>query len=65
MEYFTPEELAQQLKVNVGTVWRWIREGNLPALRIGKGYRISDEQLAKFLSSREVGQTEDPSDGGE
>jgi excisionase family DNA binding protein len=32
------------------TVWRWIREGRLPALRIGKKYRLSREDYLAFLA---------------
>ena len=56
MEYFTPQEAAQLLKVHVGTLLRWIREGKLSAIKIGKGYRISQTQLDKFLVSRQVGE---------
>ena len=56
MEYFTPEEIAQMLKVDIQTVWRWLREGKLPGLKIGKVYRVSQEQLDSFLKARETGQ---------
>lgn len=55
MDYFTPEEIAQKLKVKVSTVWRWIRTEKMPAVKIGKSYRISEDQLDKFLKSLEVG----------
>jgi len=44
--------------VHVGTLLRWIRERKMQAVKIGKGYRISQDQLDKFLKSREV-QVED------
>lgn len=60
MEYFTPEEIAQMLKVDVSTIWRWLREGKLLGLKIGKAYRVSQEQLDRFLKARETGQKDAP-----
>ncbi|HUS79746.1 MAG TPA: helix-turn-helix domain-containing protein [Armatimonadota bacterium] len=39
-EMLTPQEAADWLKVSVDTVYRWIDEGTLPALKIGGTYRI-------------------------
>lgn len=54
MELYTPEMVAQKLMVSVGTVWRYIREGKLPASKLGRKYIISDEQLMRFLEQQEV-----------
>ena len=50
MRVYTPEEVAEQLKLSVQTVWRYIREGKLKAARFGKTYRISEEQLREFFN---------------
>ncbi len=55
MDYYTPEEVATKLKLSVYTIWKYIREGKLPASKIARGYRISDEQLDRFMKSLEVG----------
>lgn len=47
----TAEEVAERLRVNVNTVRRYIRSGRLPAIRLGKGYRIRSEDLESFLRS--------------
>lgn len=47
----TAEEVAERLRVNVNTVRRYIRSGRLPAIRLGKGYRIRSEDLEAFLRS--------------
>jgi excisionase family DNA binding protein len=36
------------------TVYRLIKSGELPALRVGKGYRIFEADLERFLSDRSV-----------
>lgn len=54
MDYYTPEEVAAKLKLSVYTIWKYIREGKLPASKIARGYRISDEQIDRFMKSLEV-----------
>ena len=48
----TPEEVAKYLKVAVETVWRWCRKGTLPAVKIGKYWRIPEDELEAFIQSR-------------
>jgi excisionase family DNA binding protein len=45
---YTPQEVAELVKVNVRTVQEWIRTGKLPAMRYGRVYRIRAEDLVKF-----------------
>ena len=55
MDYYTPEQVAEKLQLSVRTIWKYIREGKLPASNMGKRrYRISDEQLDRFTKSQEV-----------
>lgn len=46
------EEIANELGVNPETVRVWIRSGELVALSIGKGYRISRADLDDFIRRR-------------
>ena len=48
-EIFTPEEIAEKLKVSRLTVHRWLRSGNLKAFKAGKVWRITRDDLEKFL----------------
>ncbi len=45
---FTCEEVAERYSVKVITVWDWIRKKKLPAIKIGKSYRISEEELQRY-----------------
>lgn len=47
-QLFTVDEVAERLKLHVRTVRRFIREGRLPAKRIGKEYRITRTALDAF-----------------
>jgi excisionase family DNA binding protein len=45
---FTVGQAAQQLNLHPKTVLRYIRDGRLPAIRIGKSYRIPGAELDAF-----------------
>ena len=51
---YTCDEVAERYRVKVITVWDWIRKKKLPAIRIGRDYRISEEDLKSFEASRRV-----------
>ncbi|NIV30081.1 MAG: excisionase family DNA-binding protein [Anaerolineae bacterium] len=38
------------LRVSVYTVRRWIKEGSLPAYKVGRGWRISEMAMNEWLS---------------
>lgn len=52
--YQTVSDVAERLDVAEATVRQWIKTGALRAIDIGKGWRISDTDLAQFLRSRET-----------
>ena len=45
----TVAEVAEVLRVSNMTVYRLIKAGDLPALRVGKNYRIREADLGTFL----------------
>ncbi len=47
--FLTPQEVADLLRVSVYTVRRWIKEGDLPAYKVGRGWRISEPDLGRWL----------------
>lgn len=51
VRFYTCEEVAEMYRIKVSTVWTWVREGKLKAVRIGKSYRIEKEALAEFEKS--------------
>lgn len=50
----TAGEVADQLRVSTMTVYRLIRRGELPAVRVGRNYRVRDRDLASYLDSQVV-----------
>ncbi|MEW5783648.1 MAG: helix-turn-helix domain-containing protein [Bacillota bacterium] len=51
MEFLTTEEVAKIIKTTDYTVRKYINEGKLSALKIGKSWRISKDDLETFLNS--------------
>jgi excisionase family DNA binding protein len=49
---FTADEVADYLRVDRNTVYIWCREGILPAVKIGKVWRITQAYLKAFLAQR-------------
>ncbi|WP_442871496.1 helix-turn-helix domain-containing protein [Caproiciproducens sp.] len=39
-------------KVKTLTVWDWIRRKKLPAIKIGRDYRVTPDDLNKFEQER-------------
>jgi excisionase family DNA binding protein len=48
----TVAEVARRLRVSNMTVYRLVKSGQLPAVRVGRGYRIREEDVHKYLDSR-------------
>ena len=46
----TVSEVATHLRVSKMTVYRLIKVGQLPAVRVGRGYRIKSQAVNKYLS---------------
>ncbi|HVF75800.1 MAG TPA: helix-turn-helix domain-containing protein [Acidimicrobiales bacterium] len=45
-------EVASMLRVSNMTVYRLISAGDLPAVRVGKSYRLREEDIDKYLGDR-------------
>jgi excisionase family DNA binding protein len=50
--YLTVGEVAALLRVSTMTVYRLINSGALPALRIGRSFRLREEDLDHYLVER-------------
>jgi excisionase family DNA binding protein len=50
----TVTEVAAAMRVSNMTVYRLIRAGDLPAIRVGKNYRVLESDLAGYLAERAV-----------
>lgn len=53
-KFYTTEEVAERYGVKRLTVWGWIRKGKLTAMRTGKEYRMTEDDLIRFENSCRV-----------
>lgn len=64
----TTHEVVELLRVKEATVRRWIRDGELPAVNLGRDWRVAVIQLEEFLKRRVTGRPampERPEQGSE
>ncbi|HUL29067.1 MAG TPA: helix-turn-helix domain-containing protein [Thermodesulfobacteriota bacterium] len=50
----TPHEAVEYLKLNVRTIYRLVKNGNLPGRKVGRSWRFSKDALDNWLSVRET-----------
>lgn len=48
-KFYTVQEVADLLQVHWQSVLNYIKSGKLKALKLGKGYRVSQEALDEFI----------------
>jgi acetyl-CoA synthetase len=57
-QLYTPQEIADYLKVDVRTVYKWLREGEMNAIRFRREYRIAESDLRGFMQRHRTGPKE-------
>lgn len=50
----TVAEVAELFRVSSMTVYRLIRNGELPAVRVGRSYRVREDDLQAYLQAQVV-----------
>ena len=50
--FYTPEELAELLRLPSAAVHRLLRRGELPSIRIGRIWRVEESELQRWLRRR-------------
>lgn len=53
-EYLTTKDVAKRLNLALSTVTYYIRQGELRATKLGRGYRIEEKDLMEFIESRKT-----------
>ena len=57
-KYLTLEEVADLLGVNYQLIYRLVRSGELPAIRLGRVYRIERADLEEYLDRSKTSRTQ-------
>ncbi|HEX4776834.1 MAG TPA: helix-turn-helix domain-containing protein [Acidimicrobiia bacterium] len=50
--FLTVQEVADLMRVSSMTVYRLIKAGDLPAVRVGRSFRVREEDVDRYLGSR-------------
>ena len=60
LRYLTVAEVAETMRVSKMTVYRLVHGGELPAVRVGRSFRVPQDALEAYLaaSSVEVGDSD-------
>ena len=53
-QLFTAQEVAEMLQLNVLTIYSYIKNKVLLAVKIGRNYRITKNDLNKFIESNKT-----------
>jgi excisionase family DNA binding protein len=51
-KYISIEEIARRLEVNSSTVYRLVRDGQLPGFKVGGQWRFSEEMLREWVTNK-------------
>lgn len=46
----TAKEVATRVNVNIATVYRWVEEGDLPAIKIGGTIRFNPKAIDQIIN---------------
>lgn len=55
--FYTPEEIATRLKIHLQTVLNYIKDGRLSAVKLDKGYRVSESAINQFVFGSRITKT--------
>jgi excisionase family DNA binding protein len=61
---YTPEEIADKLRVSRRSVYHWLTSGKLNGLKAGQYWRITEEDLISFMRRHKPHPIKQESDGG-
>jgi excisionase family DNA binding protein len=53
-EFYTAEELAEKLRVNIMTIYRYIKAGKIKAYKFGKEFRVEKSEFESFLKKASI-----------
>lgn len=56
IKLFTAKEVAKVLKLNILTIYEYMRSGQILAIKFGKNYRVLDSDLKDFIKNHRISQ---------
>ncbi|MFZ4184653.1 helix-turn-helix domain-containing protein [Streptomyces pseudogriseolus] len=58
MAFLTVAEVASVMRVSKMTVYRLVHSGHLPAIRVGRSFRVPEQALHQYLYGSYTGSIE-------
>ena len=55
IKFYTLEEVAELFGVNYQLIYKLVKTGELPSVRIGKMFRVSEAQLKEYMDRQSLG----------
>ena len=55
MKFYSLEEVAELFGVNYQLIYKLVKSGELPSVRIGKMFRVSEVQLKDYMDKQSQG----------
>ncbi len=55
MKFYSLEEVAEIFGVNYQLIYKLVKSGELPSVRIGKMFRVSNVQLKEYMDKQSIG----------
>ncbi len=52
VKFLTVAEVAAMMRVSKMTVYRQVHTGELPAVRVGRSFRVAEEDVHEYLRKR-------------
>lgn len=52
--FLKAEEVAELLKLNILTIYKYIQKAKLQAVKFGRSYRIEEKDLEKFIKEHKI-----------
>ena len=53
--FLTTEEVLDYLQINVRTIYRMVKRGDIPAVRVGRQWRFKKRDIDAFLAKQQAG----------
>ena len=55
IKFYSLEDVAEIFGVNYQLIYKLVKSGELPSVRIGKVFRVSDQQLKEYMDRQSQG----------
>jgi excisionase family DNA binding protein len=52
VDWMTVAEVATYLRISRMSVWRWVNDGKLPAMRAGRSIRIDPKHVQELITPK-------------